>query len=154
LVFKLGEFGQTLHRAESGVAEIVPLGHEANTESAVIEKGNALYERNCSVCHGISAKGNDVVPDLRYMSEQTHTQFMGIAFGGMLAHKGMVGFYKSLGVQDIEAIHAYLDSEQQKLPEMLEMSLLQKIEYWLVYWGAKLGEKYPAFANMTRDWMM
>jgi hypothetical protein len=40
------------------------------------------------------------------------------------------------------------------LPQRLEMSLLQKIEYWFTYWGAKLGETFPSFANATRDWLM
>ncbi|MFT5136817.1 MAG: quinohemoprotein ethanol dehydrogenase [Arenicella sp.] len=154
LVFKKGSFGYTQAVLDTGVATILALGHKANTEPQVIEKGGQLYERNCSVCHGISARSNGVIPDLRYMSEKTHTEFLAIAFGGVLAHKGMVGFHRSLDVQDIESIHAYLDQQQQLLPQKLEMSVLQKIEYWFTYWGAKLGEKFPSLVNATRDWVM
>ena len=154
LVFKLGKSTQTIKQIDDGVTSILPLSHDVKTDEQLIEKGVALYHRNCSVCHGINVMGNEIIPDLRYMSEKTHSEFMAIAFGGVLAHKGMVGFYKSLSIDDIEAIHAYLDREQQKLPETLEMSFAQKIQYWAVYWGSKIGERYPSFANLTRDWMM
>ena len=154
LVFKLGKFNQTVSLPDESAASFVALGHEANTDPDVIHQGSLLYAANCSICHGISAKGNDINPDLRYMSEKTHTQFVGIAFGGALAHKGMVGFHKILTYEETEAIHAYLDREQQQVPDMADMSFLQKIEYWVVYAGAKLGERFPGFLNYTRDWMM
>jgi len=34
------------------------------------------------------------------------------------------------------------------------MSFLQKVEYWFVYWTARLGEKYPDLLNATRKFMM
>jgi len=37
---------------------------------------------------------------------------------------------------------------------MLEMSFVQKIEYWFNYYMAKLGEKFPDILNATRDMMM
>lgn len=157
LVFKKGEFNQTRklnEPAEVEYASILALGHEADTDPETIKKGAEIYERNCAVCHGISAKSNGVVPDLRYMSEQTHRDFIGIAFGGAKKHQGMVGFYETHTMQDIEAIHAYLDSEQQKLEERLDMSFLQKVEYWIVYWSSKLGTHFPGFINATRPYMM
>jgi len=159
LVFKLGEFNQT-HQltsgepADEGLTKILALGHTANKDKEVIEQGSTLYGQNCSFCHGISAKSNGVVPDLRYMSEQTHTEFLAIVYGGVLSHKGMVGFNQSLSVDDVEAIHAYLDLQQQRLPDMLEMTFLQKVEYWIIYYGSKLGEKFPSFANATRESLM
>lgn len=154
LVFKRGKFNHTLPLADTSYASILSLGHKANTDKTVIERGSTLYGQNCSVCHGLSAKGSEVVPDLRYMSEKTHGEFLAIVFGGLIAHKGMVGFHKSLDVTDIEAIHAYLDNEQQRLPDMLEMSILQKIEYWVVYWSSKLGKHFPGLLNITREWML
>jgi len=161
LVFKRGNFNQTrtlsdaaaTHR-ESELATILALGHEANSDPAVIKKGEVLYGQNCASCHGISAKSNYIVPDLRYMSEQTHSDFVAIVLGGSYTHKGMIGFYETLDFNDVEAIHSFLDDQQQRLPEKLEMSFLQKIEYWFVYWSAKLGEKYPDLLNATRDFMM
>lgn len=88
------------------------------------------------------------------MSEQTHIDFAGIVLGGAYSHKGMVGFYDTLGPDESEAIHAYLDRQQQRLPSMVEMSFLQKIEYWFNYGMAKLGEKFPDLLNATRDSVM
>jgi len=160
LVFKRGEFNQTRSNAltqtaqDSTLATILALGHKAETNPEIIKKGQTLYGQNCASCHGISAKSNHIIPDLRYMSEQTHIDFNGIVLGGTYAHKGMIGYFETLSLEDSEAIHAFLDDKQQRLPEMLEMSFLQKIEYWFVYWTARLGEKYPDLLNATRDLMM
>ena len=160
LVFKRGEFNQTRSNAltqtaqDSTLATILALGHKAETNPEIIKKGQTLYGQNCASCHGISAKSNHIIPDLRYMSEQTHIDFSGIVLGGAYAHKGMIGYFETLSLEDSEAIHAFLDDKQQRLPEMLEMSFLQKIEYWFVYWTARLGEKYPDLLNATRDLMM
>ena len=151
LVFKLGDFGQTADLADESLATILALGHEANTDPEVIRKGEELYGHNCGSCHGLSAKSNYVVPDLRYMSEQTHVDFTGIVLGGSRSHKGMVGFYETNTLEDAEAIHAYLDRQQQRLPEMLEMTFAQKIEYWVTYGLAKVGEQFPGLLNATRD---
>ena len=154
LVFKLGKFNQTKQLEDQGYVNVLALGHEINASEEQIEHGAQVFERNCAVCHGISAKGNGVVPDLRYMSEKTHTDFIAIAFGGALSHKGMVGYYKSLNIDDINAIHAYLDTEQQALNNAQEMTLFQKIEYWAVYWGAKLGKHFPSIANASRPYLL
>ena len=151
LVFKLGKFGQTRTLADNSLATILALGHEANTDPDVITKGEELYSHNCGSCHGLSAKSNYVVPDLRYMSEQTHIDFTGIVLGGSRSHKGMVGFYETNTLEDAEAIHAYLDRQQQRLPEMVEMTFAQKIEYWVTYGMAKVGQYFPGLLNATRD---
>ena len=164
LVFKRGEFNQTRQvknsnsdnqtAQDSTLATILALGHKAETNPEIIKKGQTLYGQNCASCHGISVKSNYIVPDLRYMSEQTHRDFSGIVLGGTYAHKGMIGFFETLSLDDSEAIHAFLDDKQQRLPEMIEMTFLQKIEYWFVYWTARLGEKYPDLLNATRELMM
>jgi len=151
LVFKLGNFGQTADLVDESLATILALGHEANTDPEIIRRGEELYSHNCGSCHGLSAKSNYVVPDLRYMSEQTHIDFTGIVLGGSRSHKGMVGFYETNTLEDAEAIHAYLDRQQQRLPEMLEMTFVQKIEYWVTYGLAKVGEQFPGLLNATRD---
>jgi PQQ-dependent dehydrogenase (methanol/ethanol family) len=153
LVFKLGDFGLTKTLPDESLATILPLSEEVNASPEVIKKGEQLYGHNCGSCHGISAKSNYVVPDLRYMSDQTHRDFIGIVLGGSRAHKGMVGFYETNTAEDVQAIHSYLKNQQQRLPEMVEMSFLQKIEYWFTYGAAKLGEKYPWMLNATRDMM-
>ena len=63
----------------------------------------------------------------------------------------MVGFYETHTVEDVEKIHSYLKDQQQRLPEMVEMTFAQKIEYWVTYGLAKVGEQFPGLLNATRD---
>ena len=63
----------------------------------------------------------------------------------------MVGFYETNSLKDAEAIHAFLDEKQQRLPEMVEMTFMQQVEYWVTYGLAKLGEQFPGLLNATRD---
>ncbi len=65
LVFKLGDFGQTKTLPDERLATILALGHEANSNPDIIKKGEELYGHNCGSCHGIGAKSNYIVPDLR-----------------------------------------------------------------------------------------
>jgi quinohemoprotein ethanol dehydrogenase len=57
-------------------------------------------------------------------------------------------------LDDVDAIHAYLANKQKLLPERLELTFLQKIEYWFNYWMAKLGEIFPELLNATRPYIM
>ena len=154
LVFKKGRFNQTVSLASNELATIKALGHKVNSDPAVIKQGESLYHNNCASCHGINALSNYVIPDLRYMSEQTHSDFASIVIGGTRTHKGMIGFYETLGLDDVDAIHAYLANKQKLLPERLELTFLQKIEYWFNYWMAKLGEIFPELLNATRPYIM
>jgi PQQ-dependent dehydrogenase (methanol/ethanol family) len=154
LVFKKGRFNQTVSLASNELATIKALGHKVNSDPVVIKQGESLYHNNCASCHGINALSNYVVPDLRYMSEQTHSDFASIVIGGTRTHKGMIGFYETLGLDDVDAIHAYLANKQKLLPERLELTFLQKIEYWFNYWMAKLGEIFPELLNATRPYIM
>jgi len=88
------------------------------------------------------------------MSEKTHQNFIAIVIGGLLKHKGMVGFHETLNINDVEAIHAYLDDQQRNFVAETEMSFTQKIEYWFTYWGSLLGKRFPWLANATRDYVM
>jgi quinohemoprotein ethanol dehydrogenase len=154
LVFKKGQFNQTNPVANEELTTIRALGHAANTDPNLIKLGESIYHNNCASCHGINALSNYVVPNLRYMNEQTHSDFASIVIGGARTHKGMIGFYETLGVDDVDAIHAYLDDKQQNLPDRLELTFLQKIEYWFNFWMAKLGAMFPELLNATRSFIM
>ena len=151
LVFKLGEAKEKHEKISERLAKIEPLNVDTETSPAFIEKGQMLYSRNCGSCHGISAKSSGIVPDLRYMSQQTHEEFVNIVLGGSKVHKGMIGFAETLDLEDARHLQAYLSAEQQKLPDKLDMSALQKIQYWAMYWSAKLGERFPFLLNASRD---
>jgi len=154
LVFKLGNFGLTPPVADQSLATILPLSRPVDGDANTIQKGETIYGRNCSFCHGASARSNHIVPDLRYMSEQTHNEFTAIVLAGSRTHKGMIGFYETLNLEDVEAVHAYLKHQQQLLPTKVEMSFWQKIEYWFYYYMTKIAAKYPDLLNASRDTMM
>ena len=154
LVFKRGKSEKGLPPIDDSVVEIQPLFSQLDTDEATIKNGEYLYHTNCASCHGIDATSNYVVPDLRYMTKKTHEDFATIVLGGSLTHKGMIGFYETLNLDDVNMIHEYLKDKQVSLPEKLEMTFAQKVEYWFNYAIAKLGEKYPEILNATREYSM
>jgi quinohemoprotein ethanol dehydrogenase len=154
LVFKRGKSEKGFLPIDDSVVQIQPLHGHSDTDDATIKNGEYLYHTNCASCHGIDATSNYVVPDLRYMTEKTHEDFATIVLGGSLTHKGMIGFYETLNLDDVKMIHEYLKDKQVSLPEKLEMTFAQKVEYWLNFAIAKLGEKYPEILNATREYSM
>ena len=154
LVFKRGQFDATQDVTDHGLTTIQPLGRPINKDPEVIAYGESLYHNNCASCHGINALSNYIVPNLRYMTEETHDEFATIVLGGSRTHKGMIGFYDTLSLDDINAIHTYLDNKQENLSDRIELTFWQKIEYWFNFWMAKLGERFPELLNATRDFIM
>ncbi len=154
LVFKRGKSEKGFLPIDGSVVQIQPLFGHSDTDDATIKNGEYLYHTNCASCHGIDATSNYVVPDLRYMTEKTHEDFATIVLGGSLTHKGMIGFYETLNLDDVNMIHEYLKDKQVSLPEKLEMTFAQKVEYWFNFAIAKLGEKYPEILNATREYSM
>ena len=91
---------------------------ENNTTQANIEKGKKLFnDVGCAFCHGGMARlgPGSSVPDLRYMSEETHKQFYDIVLGGSRRETGMLGFSNFLSFEDARAIHDYLIDLQKQL---------------------------------------
>ena len=154
LVFKRGKSEKGFPPIDDSVVQIQPLYGHSDIDDATIKNGEYLYHTNCASCHGIDATSNYVVPDLRYMTEKTHEDFATIVLGGSLTHKGMIGFYETLNLDDVDMIHEYLKDKQVSLPEKLEMTFAQKVEYWFNFAIAKLGEKYPEILNATREYSM
>ena len=154
LVFKRGDFNLERLTANNTMASLESVKFEHNLDIARVKNGEYLYHNNCASCHGLDAKSNYVVPDLRYMSEETHDNFATIVLGGSLTHKGMIGFYETLSLDDVGMIHDYLRDEQTSVAEKLEMTFSQKVEYWFNYAISKLGEKFPEILNATRDSIM
>lgn len=96
----------------------VPKPPKGNIDPVVIAHGAKLYSAmGCYFCHGESAVGmpGGSIPDLRYMSANTHIEWPAVVLGGSRKDKGMMPFYLYLQHEDSEAIHSYVIKQAQKL---------------------------------------
>jgi alcohol dehydrogenase (cytochrome c)/quinohemoprotein ethanol dehydrogenase len=74
-----------------------------------VTAGKALYHRYCSSCHGDSATGSGVLPDLRYSGLiKSPEAFDMTVRQGTRMDKGMVAFKGEVSPQDLERIRAYV----------------------------------------------
>ena len=106
-VFKLG--------GRQTVEALSPEGSPASeppsltkADNAMIDKGFALYHRNCLVCHGFFAQSEGEVPDLRLASSEIWSQYDNIVLNGALQDGGMASFKDVLSKDDVAAIRAYV----------------------------------------------
>ena len=70
-----------------------------------VNRGMLLYFDHCGICHGSGGGG---VPDLGYMSRQTHADFAAIVLGGARADRGMPSFHEQLDTEALELVRAFL----------------------------------------------
>ena len=66
-----------------------------------------LFNGFCANCHGLNAVSGGVVPDLRYLSTDSHLQFNAIVAGARAA-KGMPAFADAMLPEHMELIHQYI----------------------------------------------
>jgi quinohemoprotein ethanol dehydrogenase len=104
LVFKLGGTA-TLPQSEP---RVVPPPPPQTASADTIARGEAAYNKTCRLCHGGSLISGGMIPDLRFMSAQTHQQFDAIVLGGARANQGMASFADVVSIDDAQAIHAYV----------------------------------------------
>ena len=106
LVYRLGGTAKLPPLAPEQAAPPPPPGVRA--PEAVVQKGAALFAKNCALCHGQLARGG--IKDLRRMSPDTHAHFDDIVLGGARKAQGMASFADVLSKDDAAAIHAYLNA--------------------------------------------
>lgn len=93
----------------------------ASASAATVKKGEELYQRYCSGCHGDVAVSGGVLPDLRYSGALGGEQWFSIVRDGILRPYGMVSFSKELSRPDAAAVRAYVISRaNQSLAEASE----------------------------------
>jgi quinohemoprotein ethanol dehydrogenase len=83
-------------------------------DAATIAQGAQNFTHSCLYCHGGSAKGTGVIPDLR------HSPLIGskeawnsVVSDGILSDKGMVSFRAAYSPAEIESIRAYVIERAQ-----------------------------------------
>jgi hypothetical protein len=90
--------------------------------------------------------------DLRRMDAKTHEDFVAVVLGGRDAHKtGMVGFSDHLSIEDVQAIHAYLNKVNENTLEREEASGVWKTFKHAVY--SVLGAITSFFVSLL-NWVM
>lgn len=106
LTFKLGGSAH-LPVAEKASSPLAPPPAIAN--SSAVETGRILFQENCFRCHGESAVGGPVLPDLRRSAAIGDPALWGqIVLGGALAFNGMAPFATQLSQDEVEKIRSYV----------------------------------------------
>jgi quinohemoprotein ethanol dehydrogenase len=106
LAFKLGGTA-TLPEppAEPAIAKPPALVGDAQ----LAHQGQILFHQNCSTCHGDSAVGGGVLPDLRWSRmNRSEQSWRIVVIDGGRKDRGMVSFAAVLSPADAEAIRAYV----------------------------------------------
>lgn len=107
LVFKLGAKGTLPPPPPMAQMVLDPPPFTGTPEQVV--RGQAHFERNCSVCHGVSAIAGGLVPDLRHsVTINAPEGIRAVVIDGALKHNGMVSFAPDLKPEDVEDIRQYL----------------------------------------------
>jgi PQQ-dependent dehydrogenase (methanol/ethanol family) len=157
LVFKLQSSppADSNNQTKQQVMRSPPTIKQHNLSASQLLTGAKLYERNCSSCHGLGANASNVVPDLRYMTAQTHSDFQAIVLAGLRTHKGMVGFYETLSPEQVDYIHGYIRNQNFQLHQEQSMTgWWHQLRYWFWYWLTRMGDALPWLANSSRDMVM
>ena len=111
LAFKLGGKASLPPPA---AALVMPRPPELKALPLTLEQGAALYGARCGNCHGFNVISGGTIPDLRYMTAETHGMFDDIVLGGSRAGNGMPGFANVLTEFDVNAVHAYIISRARE----------------------------------------
>jgi len=111
IAFKLGGAETPLPPKQKHIE--APAPPEIKIKEDLIERGRALYEFYCEICHGkFGDQHTSQHPDLSKMQEAKHMVFNDILLKGILSQNGMASFSNSLSEADVEAIHHFLLKKQ------------------------------------------
>lgn len=111
LVFKLGGTAVLPPNNNATPAPLPPLPDEHPAPEQVAQ-GQALYGRYCQVCHGASAGGGGVLPNLQHSGVLADAEtWKSILIDGALKDQGMVSFAKVLTPEQAQLIRGYVIDE-------------------------------------------
>jgi PQQ-dependent dehydrogenase (methanol/ethanol family) len=111
-----------------------PLAGPANPPAeqfpdALVTRGGKLYDTNCSRCHGRPIeRASNLLPDLRrsgYLGQAD--AWRTVVMEGALADFGMVSFVNRIGLEDAEAIRAYVGRHAQELARRQQAGLPERL---------------------------
>jgi quinohemoprotein ethanol dehydrogenase len=111
LAYRLGGTATLPTPVQGSVADLP----EPAASDETLAQGAQFYDQVCRTCHGFNVVSGGMLPDLRYMSAETHASFEDIVLGGVRAQQGMASFADVLDAKQVDAIHAYVVAESAKL---------------------------------------
>jgi PQQ-dependent dehydrogenase (methanol/ethanol family) len=99
----------------------IPGPPELTASAEDIQRGDDIYHTRCFACHGEGAiSAVSYIPDLRFMSANTHEIFKAIVLGGLYQDKGMPSMANYVSDADADLIQAYLIKEAYRVLENTE----------------------------------
>jgi quinohemoprotein ethanol dehydrogenase len=111
LAFKLGAAGTLPEMPAVPATAPQPATDDFGSEQQVAA-GKILFNQNCSGCHGGDAKGNNLIPDLRYSAFTANEDaFRSVVIDGSLVEKGMISFAARVNEEEAESIRAFVVSQ-------------------------------------------
>jgi quinohemoprotein ethanol dehydrogenase len=105
LTFRL-DGGPTPKPAPLPTIEPIPPPPTQAASASTIERGKALFDADCTVCHVNLARTGSA--DLTRLDPSVHKAFDEIVLGGLLKDQGMPQWSDVLTKDDAHAIHAYV----------------------------------------------
>ncbi len=142
ITFKLGANGQLPAMPATKNYPQTPPSLEMSQQD--IDRGQALFNRFCSRCHGMNAVSDGSVPDLRHLEPVWHENFQRVVREGMMEEAGMPRFDDVLDEADARRVQAYLIERSHEDRALRESpgwwlaikqwfyTLVAKIMAWLV----------------------
>lgn len=142
-VFKVGATGAMPEVKRRELLAPSPPALTAN--AAAVAEGKVLYNENCGICHGLSAMSAGTIPDLRYMSDETHKIFQPIVYGAR-SNLGMPPFGGRLMPDQIDKIQVYIIARAHDLKAEMEEQQRGGIVYTLREWWYSLTRQFVKVA--------
>jgi quinohemoprotein ethanol dehydrogenase len=111
LAFKLG--GTAKLPEPQAMADIKPVPRVGTDKE--VAHGFDVFHAYCAVCHGDSAVGGGVIPDLRWSALATDkAAWKSVVLDGTRKDRGMVSFAPVINEADAEALRAYVSARSQQ----------------------------------------
>lgn len=105
VTFKLG--GKVKLPAPNANPVALPPPPPLTAQPEQLKIARELFNGTCGSCHGMNAVSGGVVPDLRYLTPEKHSQFTAILSGARL-NKGMPAFNAALKPEEMELLQQYI----------------------------------------------
>jgi len=106
LAFKIGGRAKLPPLAPLETPQLNPPRSTASVEE--IHRGEEVFQRFCSDCHGDVAVSGGLLPDLRYSAYLKNDRWFAIVRDGLLKSEGMIGFGSEVSQEDAAAIRSYV----------------------------------------------